>query len=70
MDNNSANDVILGGTPAANSLAWKIGRLCRESECMGFEMIGALESVKHQLIAEAHSRMIDATATTKALIYD
>ena len=49
-------DVILGGSPDANNLAHQIMKLCRESECFGYEIVGALESVKFQLIAEGNNQ--------------
>ena len=49
-------NVILGGSPDANNLAHHIMKLCRESECVGYEVVGALESVKFQLVAEANDR--------------
>ena len=49
-------DVILGGSPDANNLAHYILELCLESECVGYEVVGALESVKFQLISEGNDQ--------------
>ena len=49
-------NIILGGSPDANQLAYEIIKLCDRSACEGFEMIGALESVQFQLISEANNR--------------
>ena len=69
------NPVILGGPPEANQLAYDILSLCRkrlevdEGAC-GYEVIGILSSVKHQLMAEANEKMLKDTEMTNKILGD